>query len=748
MIEQKVSEVEGLKNERDAVYQLRQEHLGTVEAEPGRLKRQIASIEGAAESMQRDFQQLSRKCDNFQKDLDDQQKKKAEAEKLRMSILEKLELNRQTLEEREHDVASIQANLEKAKSIGHDLITKKVELNLRKRDLDGKYRHLKDQFAISTKEYDNLIRQLKKKRIVLDLSKQNIPGLEQQLRDATMAHNHLLDHFTTKKKEVARYKEEVDGHIARLLQQEGLEGKKKEELEAIIGEVDDYENRVVQTMAESKRQSKLLSVLSAQRDIKSRENARIEAKEKEAKMSVRMKELTILDLTKRCNEITNRLKEFSALYEVVKNERNKYVNLIQSSAQALAEMREKIRILQNEVEILSNERAAKDLALTKERNAHQQAQNQRDGLRQDLNRLLSEYRSRQGTVEQQIQEIDKLNVIINSLEKDMLLLKSRYEHAVEARNVTGVQLIDRNDELCILYERSNQQQEALRKGELELIQKDEQLRLLRLSFEELQRKYLNAKHRLPDIAKMQAKGEQLEELLRKQRLVTEEYSKKLEDPSNLERWRPLEGEDPDLEQLLAKIKILEDRVDRKREILLEKELVLEEISSLTDKLRHQAVSKREAAKLLADELNDLHGKIREVTKKMLASVSELSMYQATALRLQQEKIAREKSYEEATWRIAHNEPPSEQAETMLLRSDRAAALRQEWQTRKANEMPMLDGPGGQFLLKTAAEPRPTAYIPDEMGIPKPYGSLAPFKPTETGSTMRHIKAPVIKPIEI
>ena len=59
--------------------------------------------------------------------------------------------------------------------------------------------------------------------------------------------------------------------------------------------------------------------------------------------------MVIHDLTKRCNELSNRLKEFSALYEVVKNERNKYVNLIQSSSQALAEMREKIRILVNEV---------------------------------------------------------------------------------------------------------------------------------------------------------------------------------------------------------------------------------------------------------------------------------------------------------------------------------------------------------------------------------------------------------------
>ena len=75
-----------------------------------------------------------------------------------------------------------------------------------------------------------------------------------------------------------------------------------------------------------------------------------------------MKELVIVDLSKKCNEVSNRLKEFSALYDVVKNERNKYVNLIQASSQALAEMKEKIKILLNEVEILRNESLAKDKA--------------------------------------------------------------------------------------------------------------------------------------------------------------------------------------------------------------------------------------------------------------------------------------------------------------------------------------------------------------------------------------------------
>ena len=35
-----------------------------------------------------------------------------------------------------------------------------------------------------------------------------------------------------------------------------------------------------------------------------------------------------------------------------------------------------------QVDILNNERAAKDIALAKEKNAHQQGQNQRDSLRQ------------------------------------------------------------------------------------------------------------------------------------------------------------------------------------------------------------------------------------------------------------------------------------------------------------------------------------------------------------------------------
>lgn len=53
-----------------------------------------------------------------------------------------------------------------------------------------------------------------------------------------------------------------------------------------------------------------------------------------------------------------------------------------------------------------------------------------------------------------------------------------------------------------------------------------------------------------------------------------------------------------------------------------------------------------------------------------------------------------------------------------------------------------------YQIRTTAEPRPNAYIPDELGIPKPYGGTAPFKPTESGTTMRHTRMPKPREIEI
>merc|ERR1719191_2567498 len=129
------------------------------------------------------------------------------------------------------------------------------------------------------------------------------------------------------------------------------------------------------------------------------------------------------------------------MYEVVKNERNKYVAMIQSSSQNLSEMKEKLKILQNEVEILRMESAGKDKALQKTRTEAQRQRVIRDQLRTEWTRITAKGAALNEQVEQYVIEIDKLNSIM----KEMVILKRKYEQAVETRNFTGIQLIDRND---------------------------------------------------------------------------------------------------------------------------------------------------------------------------------------------------------------------------------------------------------------------------------------------------------------
>jgi chromosome segregation ATPase len=288
-------------------------------------------------------------------------------------------------------------------------------------------------------------------------------------------------------------------------------------------------------------------------------------------------------------------------------------------------------VLLLQVEVLRMESLMKDADLSKGATAHKAGRSQRDLLRQDMNTLLADYRQKQSVVELQIQEIDKLNLVINNLEKDMVRLKSEYEHAVDDRNKVGVQLINLNDELCIIHEQYSRQKDQLTVGERGLQSKEEELRILRLQSEELKRQYHAAAKKQPDVSESRSQLKRLEDELKSLREESEDLSGQLEDPKNIDRWRALDGEDPDMEQLTAKILILEKSVNDKREQLLQKGLVLEEVTELTTNLKRQAMGRRDNAKSMADQLNGLQVRIRDTTKKMLATVSELSMYQVNII---------------------------------------------------------------------------------------------------------------------
>jgi hypothetical protein len=103
--------------------------------------------------------------------------------------------------------------------------------------------------------------------------------------------------------------------------------------------------------------------------------------------------------------------------------------------------------------------------------------------------------------------------------------------------------------------------------------------------------------------------------------------------------------------------------------------------------------------------------------------------------------------DEATKRTEENLPPTPQSEIEYLKMVRdRKRYEEERQLRLQREALEKNFP--PFATKTTAEHRVNAYIPDEIGIPKPYSKNAPFKPSPIGANFRHYRKPLLKDVEV
>lgn len=538
----------------------------------------------------------------------------------------------------------------------------------------------------------------------------------------------------------------------KVLDEEGLEHDRSGRLESVEKEIAEGDTKAQETREEEAQLQKKMQWLGVEREQMARKASMQVTQAREKNEELKIKKLLILDLTKKLQETEAMLKHYIILYEDAKNDRNKYVKLIQNSSQDLAETKERIKILQNEVEILRNESAEKDRALKEERHEVQKSRHERDKTRGEINKLDFVIKQKQSISQQQVQEIGKLNAIINTLEKEMIDLKHKHESACESRNYTGIQLIDRNDELCILYEKSNIQESVQKKGEKEIRAKEDEIRMLNLELAEVQRMIEVVRKQIPLMPTLANEVIDLKKELDEVKMEQKELSEQIQDPSNTDRYRELPGEDPDQEALEAKIQVLEERLNNKKEELLEKELVLEEISNLAKNLREQALSGRQSTLELAERVNDFQARIKDLTRKMMATVSELSIFQVTAQKLQKEKEEYETIVESAYSRIEQGQPPTEDCETELERMMRDERMRAEERAeRKQREAEEKEQP--DMATKTTAMSRVHNYVPagtagqPSLGLPQPYTVFMPFVPSEAGATRRHFRKPNPPPIE-
>ena len=121
---------------------------------------------------------------------------------------------------------------------------------------------------------------------------------------------------------------------------------------------------------------------------------------------------------------------------------------------------------------------------------------------------------------------------------------------VNERDILGTQLIRRNDELALLYEKIKILQSTLSKGEIQYNERLEDIRLLKFKIGDLTCELQIVKAQASQIDELKKECFSLHQQLLDERLQVKALSEELENPLNYHRWRKLEGTDPDTWELL------------------------------------------------------------------------------------------------------------------------------------------------------------------------------------------------------
>eukprot|EP00106_Octopus_bimaculoides_P005868 XP_014773310.1 PREDICTED: coiled-coil domain-containing protein 146-like [Octopus bimaculoides] len=664
--------------------------------EADKISRKIQEIEKKKMVVQLEFDECFETLRSLESiSLERDKEKQNLVESLQKTSLSKLEI--------EKNIYALKSSLEQVKDRLAQKCTEKDEVDISiQQMLNEKQRRL-EYVTIMSRNIEKDQRELKKAELQVKIAKDNLNHLRHILNKISQQKESVPIDDENRAKKIQDLKAENEIKSQQLSSQNRLMATENIKFDKNVQHEQELLHEYFEGDLELQELSRLAILKTIERDKKAREKNRADNRYRCIKEELKAKYGLIDDHKKKLREKKKRLKVFAQKYESMKTDRNKYVTLIQSSTQKTSELRQKIKIIQNEMEILRTAVVLKDKQLHKERLKHMQNVMLRDALREDIDRHHRKVIDLEEQCEQQKIEIRKFNYMINQTEEHMIKLRKRYENAIQERNKKGEWLIKINSEVCLFYEKFN-------------VQIFSYLILCKpavLSFSEWE-------------------------------IKCKKMAKSVVERDNEKYLRFLDGDDPSPLELSQKIEKLEVRLSNMEKQLMEKELLINQVTHLLERTKQKADTGKDDTLKLAKSINEMQRKIKETTRKMMSLTAELSMNQANAMMLNHELKQEEDLIGQCYARMAQGEAPSEAIEQEWLKKkneeqqQKNRLLEKQWLEEEEVHLRKV----GSTL--TTAEQRPNAYMPDigcDLPVPRPYGKHAPFKPQEPGSNMRYIRKP-------
>ena len=637
------------------------------------------------------------------------------------------------MEQKTRTADEFNKDLEKETSERERLVNEKVELEQRAAALDAERKALADRVARRRKELEQTERKTGKMAMETKHVADVVPQLETEVSQLRLDVKTTTRVAAERSAAIEGIRADIDAEMKAYITEESAGKTKGTAFETVYAEVAALEDIIKHLKKEEADRNKV------ERDVRTQVERLIKTTMLKREKHREQTELAngldneLDDLKKQTKENERRHMALVSLFHEVQSQRNKFAQLIEAGKQTKAETGEKLRVLANEIDILRGESGDKEIKLV---HAHAQltsVMTARDVLRQDINKRAMTFREGRDKIDEQMNEMEGLHTVADQGRKNQIRLTLKFEHETQRRDHAGLMLVERNDEVAALHERVNLQVEVGRRGEIELRNREDEIRAFAAEIRKHELSVEANASLASGVPGLNAEIERLRKELIVERRRVARLSAKAETPENADRWRVLQGKDPGADELRAKLKDLKLAIEDKEDEIEENVLMLQELDSLVQRMTSEAASGRAESLELARTINDLVTKIQSTGDETKSTVSELALCQATSERLQLEAETLKRRLVEARERVARGEAPDDEAE-------------RRWARELAGEAFVDDEDDN----RPSADARPNAYVPTDeksMGVPRPYGKFAPFKPTDVTGQLRHYRKPTVADVD-
>ncbi|KAL9644851.1 hypothetical protein ABK040_005331 [Willaertia magna] len=515
------------------------------------------------------------------------------------------------------------------------------KFQIEKKLLENKIKEITEEKNQLHQTYQSL---MKKKKIV-ELERDEIERSKSSLGEEINRLNKMIEEI---KKEKEEELENVDKLTAEknylskslvLLRKEKT--NKQDNIKVLEGNNKVLSNEVVEERKQTEKYRQMTYSLEKEREKYATDAAEAEQRYKMALEEVKIKTMECNELQKKIVDIQDKLKQQQTLYETIRSERNAKSKALIAAYEESEDMKKQFKVMQQQIDQLKEEITSREKALASAMLHAKEKEKEKDKKMEEVKLLEKKHEEQAQVLKAHELENYRLTQIILQSDNERKKQKKDYEAVVSERDVLGTQLIRRNDEIALLYEKIQLQNSTLDKGAVQYRERLNDIRMLKLKIKDLTRQLQVLKRHIKKFSTFQSENHQLKRQIIEERNKVKALSEELQNPMNVHRWRKLEGSDPTQFELVLKTQTLQKRLIEKTEEVMEKDLIIKEKEEMNKKLK--VILQRQPGPEVAEQLNIFQETLRKKNNQIKTLAAEINYlhYKDKQQDYEKERITRE-----------------------------------------------------------------------------------------------------------